>query len=1075
MQRAKIQKAMERLEKSKGNFRTNNGIFLAKEAQEEYNVYLDMLKVLHKANDNATNLEEVWGKVYVSIDDREAFINMLNTSKVFRTFNPDIERKEQNEKLIQELYSYLDELASTVTNYTGVANLPIKSTNAVGDKVWVVTENNFDEANRIIEIINLLLSQDKDLEPVWGIANINRADMPKFKNLVNATRKLGGNVPSIPENDAEIEKIRQTIKELFKRARDTENAVLNANGKVLDSDSELYKLLQDKYRYLEAAKASNNLVPIDGVLIDSNYSYKYYKVNAKIESLLNAQNVVREQKVIQDNDSSVIHLEETPTYVSEEIIDFSTNDRAIEACKKSLENLKKSKFDFGELGKEFLNIVNEMIELLTRAKISKNPCSFGGYYFANEEDKNRAIIVFSRHNELVEELNKMRRDAKNNTIEDNVVANDGYTPIPVDKSLEPIYDLGVSKKDNIIDFSANDNEIAELKTRLAELSAKSSHNELERNKFDLLSEQIEILEDAKKSENSIEIGGLRFAGEEDREKYADSLAKLNQINADLGLSNSGVLSGDNSEVFASNDEKIAELKEEMANLEPRKDADELAKKIYECLAKQVEVLENAKSSETIIDMQGLKFASEEDKEEFLHIQVNLDEILEELNANSNGKKKGKIRKKITTIRDYIGAKLFNNRIGNFISNHKALIKLLIGAGLGLAAITFVLPQIAPAIIFANSCNAAAIPALSGFLNSISSAIASIPFVNIPFTPGVGAINLGVNANLAGPALANALSKIGIIGLGSILTFKGIKQYDNRDKEEHLKDPAVRSAVQKIADLIYELGKQWQKLMINIHLKEEEINNKISNAFSRKNREDKAQEQIDESVASSLDEQSVLNKSEITKEEKEAIGRKILEDSRKRIEQAQIARAQKMADEEGISFDEALKQIQDTAASSINFSKHPEASALNTDDIPTLEEVERARELNVKEALEEQAKAQEGVPVIEIPNMGELINELDSSTLAQASEGEKMSPEEIASLMQQQENDTLASVTAQAMDGAMSTEEIDSAIIAKEQELRKFQDLLNITSSEELRRAYQNALDKANAEIDALKEQKGKGL
>ena len=777
---AKVQQALNSLDElGKKDEKT------AWRVMEEKEKIFDILKLINKANASDFALVGVWDDMaYVLADDKPKLLKLLNESSVFKNLNPDIEKRKQNEKLIEELYSYLDELANKVTEHRGVANLPIKSTNTVGDRAWAVLDNDWQEANRIIDIIKLLQNQTENLYPVWGIANLSANDMSKFKRLSNATKRFGDKVPNILENEAELARVREQLGDLIKKAKGANNAPLASNGFVLEADSELYGLLDEKYRYLEAAKASDNLVPIDGVLIDGDYAQRYHDATQKVDELLKVQAAV------------VNNVEPVPT-TSEPIATASAT------------------------------VTPQSNGLGAASGISASSSSVTG-------------------------------------TEENV--NNGYVPIPDDKALVPIYNLNISRGTNAIDFSKNDKIITELKARLAALSAKSSHNELERKLFDVLSDQLEILENAKKSDKVVEINGLKFANEEDKSKYLTSMFILNELTGKLNLPKLDIesllnpgshLGGGVGTV--SNAEKIAELKEEMAKLEPRLGEDELAQQIYALLGIQAKILEKAEKLENAIIDNGLKFASEEDKNEYFAAQTRLDEIVKEL-ENGKGKKKGKIRKKITAIRDWfgnkfdgLGNKIASTRIGNFVVEHKHVIKLLVGAGLGIAAVTFVLPQIVPTIIFSNSCLASAIPALSGTFNAISGAIA--PLAGISFAPGVGAINLGVNANLAGVSLANSLAKVGVVGLGAALAYKGAKAYNNRDNENRLSDPEKRNIIQKISDLIEGFNRKLQVAYIGVNSKADELFSKVFDRNKSEEEEviDEVQKQIGEEVSAMLDE------------------------------------------------------------------------------------------------------------------------------------------------------------------------------------------------------------------------------
>lgn len=1040
---AKIQEAMKILEERGrargGAKKTQNGIQLLSEYRIEYDKLLDILKVLNKANASDLSLLNVWDSVYVLSEDKDKIIDLLSNSKILKNLNPDNDKIKENEKLIEELYAYLDEMANKVTNYTGVANLPIKSTSAVGDKAWAVIESDFEEANRIVEIIKLLQNQNINLIPVWGIANVSSNDISKFKRLANATKRFGDKAPNISENLSEMDKVRNQLRDLIIKAKGADKSILATNGLVLAADYELYKLLEEKFKYLDAAKASDNLVNIDGVLVDGKFVSKYHEANEKIDNLLK---VVETTKV-------------TPTAIP----------------------------------------VEPSAETVNNPAIPEPSISEGNNLAPDSSDK--------------------------------------------------------------IDFSLNDKKIAELKGKLNVLSAKSSHNELERKMFDLLSEQIEILENAKKSQSIIDVNGFKFATEAEKEKYLDLVLDLDEIEKSLNQTQKIASPGKSlvphdfyEKYFGINDMKIAELKKEMTSLESRIDADELAKKIYEYLAKQVEVLEKAKTSESVIEMLGLRFANEEDKLEYLSAQANLDEILSELKKTEPKeeiKKKGKLRKKVTAIRDFLGEKFkhksdkkFGFKLGDFFVKHKDIIKILIGIGLGITAVTLFLPQLVPTIIFSNSCLATAAPWASGVLNGVSSFIA--PLAGISFVPGAGAINLGVSANLAGPALVNALAKVGIVGIGIPMTYKSLENYLNKDISELEK----KTIIQRLMNLVENFKKQWLNAMIGLNFKIENIyekaaekkNELLDRIHSGKNVEDnEVQEQIAENVSSMLDEQQVAptvdaesSKKEMTTEEKIALGEKIKQASKAYREKSRLDQAKKLADEEGISLEDALKQVEQRNEDLIRFSSSSQAPIVSkgspfetsidlTDpDLPSLEEVEEARKL---QAAEEEAERLEKLnatngdkPVVTIPSDEEIMNQLGSQT---ASDGKRLTSEEIQTMLngspavQKDADPELLDIqpsgtppvrtprvenllnstdapdtskTAQVIDKIVNPDKVDqeSGLSFVEQreletlevEIKRLQSILDATKEERFIKPYQDSINQMNARRDELLEKKNKG-
>lgn len=987
------------------------------EVLEEKQKLEELLDIIGKANVIGDSLEEVWNSFYVSNEDKSKVISLLNDSKILRRLNPELahdeKKKRENAELISKLYDYLDELAKEVTNYKGVTNLPYRTTNTIGDRAWVVIDRDWKEANRVIELIEFLQQQKEDLISVWGIANVKDIEIDKFKKMANSILYFNDKIPDVTQNVTEIDNVRKQLKGLIKKARETKNAKLATNGLVLDSDFELYTLLKEKYNYLIAARASSNLVPVDGVLIDSNYADKYNDVNNKIDNLL---------KVVETTKVSTTAIPVEPS-----------------------------------------------------AEAAKNPVTIGP---------------------SVSEGNNLASDFS-------------------DK----------------IDFSLNDKKIAELKGKLNALSAKSSHNELERKMFDLLSEQIEILENAKKSQSIIDVNGFKFATEAEKEKYLDLVLDLDEIEKSLNqtqkiasLGKSLVPHDFYEKYFGINDMKIAELKKEMTSLESRIDADELAKKIYEYLAKQVEVLERAKTSESVIEMLGLRFANEEDKLEYLSAQANLDEILSELKKTEPKeeiKKKGKLRKKVTAIRDFLGEKFkhksdkkFGFKLGDFFVKHKDIIKILIGIGLGITAVTLFLPQLVPTIIFSNSCLATAAPWTSGVLNGVSSLIA--PLAGISFVPGAGAINLGVSANLAGPALVNALAKVGIVGIGIPMTYKSLENYLNKDISELEK----KTIIQRLMNLVEDFKKQWLNAMIGLNFKIENIyekaaekkNELLDRIHSEKNVEDKeVQKQIADSVSQMLDEQQVAptvdaesSKKEMTIEEKIALGEKIKQASNAAREKARLYQAKKLAEEEGIDIEEAHHRIEQRVAeikfgdSKSNIGK-PKVAITETSggktsveekykgliigsdyysEVPSDAAVDKARKL---QAAEEEAERLENLgavvekdkPVVTIPSDEEIMNQLGSQTA---------SDPELLDAQPSEAPDT--SKTAQVIDKIVNSDKVDQEsglssyeqreLEALEVEIKRLQSILDATKEERFIKPYQDSINQMNARRDELLEKKNKG-
>lgn len=694
-----INKAMRVFEEQadtigRGRRRANNGYLIMPDVRDEYNNLIKIHNYVTKANrtydliaPSDSLLYNVWGIAYVANEDKDNFIKWLKESKVLKEvvkkYDPDIKMREENEKVIQDLYAYLDELADRVTNYKGVANLPIKSTNMIGDKAWVVKSSDWDEANRIIEMIALLQDQTDDLTSVWGIANVRGSDIAKFKRLANATRRFGDMVPNIPANEEEINKVYEELKNLMRKADKVDKAKLDANGIVLATDRELYDLLEEKYKYLVAAKASEDLVEIDGVFIDSKYVNKYHEVNEKIRKLLSPE----------------------------------------------------------------------------------------------------------------------------------------------------------------LNLSANEAEIDRLKLRLSELKAKSSLEEKEEQEAELLQQQIDILERAKDTSNLIETNGLKFASQEDSDKFAlltEKIDKLQSVGSlDSGEKGKGVNSAqDLKKKLENNEQEIEKIKEEMAALEEKaQDYDERdladngkvlqkdAKK-YDALADKIKYLEEAKTSNDLVEVDDL--------------------VLDRKHAEDYKKadKKSKnLSQRILSIRNPLP------ETAKFIKEN---LPTIIATGLSIAAVLYVLPKIIPALIFALSCVAdAAAPEVAIYLDGFAEILAH--FCNI------SGASLGASADVALIEAIKFLSKIAIAGLGATVAFIGGSDLIYGEDFDRLPDYKTRKgAIESLKDLMKKLtarAREQDEELEEVQVDEEKVNEQIAEQVaeilkdenSEKSPEDMSSEELEAEI------------------------------------------------------------------------------------------------------------------------------------------------------------------------------------------------------------------------------------
>ena len=213
-----------------------------------------------------------------------------------------------NVKLVKELEEYLDSLAKKISDYEGMAGLPIKETKQVDDKKWVVLASDVEECNLIIEILKILKVSREDTIKVWDIASVKKDLVASFKKYVNGTKYFANMVPKIPENEIKIKEIKDRLGKLIKRAKDN-----NALGLVLANDKKEYDLLNKEYCYLVSAQASDNLVLYDGVKLEPKYVSGYEASQKELQ-------IIRENdKIEQENANNELAQKR----IQERVLEFS--------------------------------------------------------------------------------------------------------------------------------------------------------------------------------------------------------------------------------------------------------------------------------------------------------------------------------------------------------------------------------------------------------------------------------------------------------------------------------------------------------------------------------------------------------------------------------------------------------------------------------------------------------------------------------------------------------------------------------------------------------------------------------
>lgn len=423
-----------------------------------------LITLLEKANASDEELFQVWGgAAYVRREDLPLFQQTIKKVPLLEDLNPDNKKKMENKKLIFSLNEYLKSLADKALKHTGVANLPIKATKPIGDRAWIVIDSDLEEADRIVDIIKLLMEENKkdNLVGVWGMANVSFEAISKFKTLANSTKFLGDSVPNISENEAEMKKVHEALRDLIRKAKETPDGKMASNGLVLESDLETYKLLENKYKILEAAKASDDLVPVlGGVQVDSQYASKYAEIEKKLKEKLEPEKLSENDKELEMFEAGLAELDKKPSLDGKQQLVKRTYEALIDILKRAKtsanlvsvgdvkvdaqdeDSYKKLKSELEELlqpentlannEKEIANVKAEIQELEEKAKKSKR-----GKMAENGKVLQRDL---KRYNQLLDKLKYLEEARTSN----NLVSVNG---VMIDKDHKDDY-LKVDKKVN---------------------------------------------------------------------------------------------------------------------------------------------------------------------------------------------------------------------------------------------------------------------------------------------------------------------------------------------------------------------------------------------------------------------------------------------------------------------------------------------------------------------------------------------------------------------------------------------------------------------------------------------------
>ena len=176
-----------------------NDKYVLESNKEEYQNMLEILRILNKGNNSLNRLVPVWGGMaHVEFVDKERLELLLDKSKRYKDKNPDRLMLRENRELAIELEEYLGKLGEKKKSAT--LNSEIARTS---DGRYEVLGEDLEEANTIIEIINMLKTREANLINVYGIANVSASNIPKFKDLVQKTKYFSAKVPQAKEGIVE--------------------------------------------------------------------------------------------------------------------------------------------------------------------------------------------------------------------------------------------------------------------------------------------------------------------------------------------------------------------------------------------------------------------------------------------------------------------------------------------------------------------------------------------------------------------------------------------------------------------------------------------------------------------------------------------------------------------------------------------------------------------------------------------------------------------------------------------------------------------------------------------------------
>lgn len=254
-------------------------IRLAEEDIEEYKVLYEMLQILNRSRNSDLPLFPIWNIAHIQYTEKDKFENLIAKSKLFQNRKPEAKpKKEENLELITKIEEQLDELAGEISNNSGFYSVSSRKVETLDGKSWIIPSEFYDEAVDLVAAIDCLKFNKTGYKlSIFNLGYIDPLKIEEFKRLVRRNKFLNDMVPDLPENISEIDKIKERLAELIKKAKDNPDKPLAPNGHVLAEDEEEYNKLEEQYKLLRDARFADDVEKIEGVTVPSSGASSYRK------------------------------------------------------------------------------------------------------------------------------------------------------------------------------------------------------------------------------------------------------------------------------------------------------------------------------------------------------------------------------------------------------------------------------------------------------------------------------------------------------------------------------------------------------------------------------------------------------------------------------------------------------------------------------------------------------------------------------------------------------------------------------------------------------------------------------